>query len=97
MKILTWWEFWFCLAMWAVVGALPLLAGGCLSYAGKHPGFVGCVGKGNLTGSGQGTVLAGYGGSGLNSFSITGDCGDGFYFYQGQTPPPKLPQPVSGK
>ena len=55
-----------------------------LGYAGSHPGYVKCKGKGSITGTGFGQVSAGIGGGEQNSFTIQADCGDGFEFSQGQ-------------
>ena len=57
--------------------------GSTLGYAGSHPGYVQCKGKGTISGQGAAMAGAGIGGGGLNSFSVTGDCGDGFSFSQG--------------
>ena len=70
--------------------ALSLIAaamlGGCsrtMGYAGKHPGYIKCVGKGAITGTGSFNVAAGIGGGEQNHFTIQADCGDGFQFIQG--------------
>ena len=60
-----------------------------LGYAGSHPGYVKCVGKGSITGTGSAGIGAGMGGGELNTFTIQADCGDGFTFEQG------MPVPIS--
>ena len=70
--------------LWVVLLVFPLA--GCahaLGYAGAHPGYIKCKGKGNITGTGAAGVGAGIGGSELNHFTITAECGDGFEFSQG--------------
>lgn len=70
---------------------LALLAGGCtraLGYAGMHPGYVKCQGKGTLTGSGQSSLTMIGGGAGQNTFTLIADCGDGFTLEQGAVPAP---------
>lgn len=57
-----------------------------LGYAGAHPGYLECKGKGTVTGQGQQSVAAGYGGAGLNGFTLTVDCGEGMSFRQGPLP-----------
>lgn len=72
----------------ALVVALPLLAGCALTtgYAGKHPGFqdITCKGKVAITGSGTVALGAGYGGATTDSFSLNGDCGEGFSITRSQ-------------
>lgn len=70
-----------------------LLLGGCAlgaGYAGSHPGYIKCKGKGTITGTGQQSMTVIGGGAGQNSFSIQADCGDGFEYDQGE----KLPVPA---
>lgn len=74
---------------------LLLALSGCaqaLGYAGTHPGYVECKGKGTITGTGSASLGAGIGGAGMNQFSIQADCGDGFSLRQGPTAP--VPQPT---
>lgn len=64
-------------------------AAGCaraLGYAGAHPGYVKCTGKGSVTGTGTIALGAGVGGAGTNMFTIQADCGPGFTFEQGMVP-----------
>ena len=78
------------------VGLLLLGLSGCahaLGYAGAHPGYVECKGKGNITGSGSVSIGAGVGGGGVNTFTIQADCGDGFSLRQGSMPPAAVPTP----
>lgn len=68
--------------------------GGCahaLGYAGAHPAYIECKGKGTITGTGSASLGAGIGGAGMNQFSIQADCGDGFSLRQG--PPAPVPTP----
>lgn len=65
----------------AIVGALA----GCaatrnLGYAGQHPGWqdITCKGRVGITGSATFNGSLAYGGSVSNSFSLNGDCGEGF-------------------
>ena len=70
--------------IYAALLVLPLA--GCahaLGYAGAHPGYIKCMGKGSITGTGAATAGAGIGGSEQNSFTIQADCGTGFEFRQG--------------
>ena len=63
-----------------------LILAGCshtLGYAGQHPGYIKCVGKGVITVSGGQAIGAGMGGGGVNNGTIQADCGDGFQFIQG--------------
>lgn len=72
---------WVLLLVWMV-----WLASGCahsLGYAGAHPGYVKCTGKGSITGTGFGQASVGIGGGEQNSFTLQADCGDGFTFEQG--------------
>ena len=65
--------------------------GGCahiVGYAGQHPGFVRCKGKGQLSGTGAAYLGAGIGGGGQNSFTLLADCGEGFELEQGKAPAP---------
>jgi hypothetical protein len=62
-----------------------------VGYAGAHPGYVKCKGKGSITGTGFGNVSAGIGGGEQNSFTIQADCGDGFEFSQGLPIPEVTP------
>ena len=67
-----------------------VLLSGCahaLGYAGAHPGYVECKGKGNITGTGSISVGAGLGGAGINTFTIQADCGEGFSLRQGAAAP----------
>lgn len=67
--------------------AIVLMLTGCshaLGYAGQHPGYFKCKGKVGITGSGTLALGAGYGGASTNSFSLNGDCGEGFEFSQGK-------------
>jgi len=67
-----------------------LLVSGCgyiLKGAGEYPGYVECRGKGSVTGVGQTSLVAGMGGAGQNSFTLTVDCGDGLIYQQGKEPP----------
>jgi hypothetical protein len=66
-----------------------------LGYAGAHPGYMKCKGKVGLSGSGTLALGAGVGGASTNSFSINGDCGDGFEFAQG-VPAPEAVIPPAG-
>jgi len=71
-----------------VVLALLVAAGtaGCahsLGYAGAHPGYVRCKGKGSITGTGSAYLGAGIGGTGQNQFSLILDCGEGLELDQG--------------
>lgn len=54
-----------------------------LGYAGSHPGYVQCKGKGSVTGTGTIALGAGMGGASTNSFTLQADCGEGFTFSQG--------------
>ncbi len=74
------------------IGLLAFALGGCahsLGYAGSHPGYIKCKGKGNITGTGAAGAGAGIGGSEMNSFTISADCGEGFEFSQGMPPAAK--------
>jgi hypothetical protein len=78
--------------------ALGLLATtGCgllahdLGVAGRNPGYISCKGKVSLVGTGSLSLGAGVGGSGTDSFAISGDCGDGFSMSSGQ-PASSLPK-----
>ena len=65
------------------------LVAGCahsLGYAGAHPGYVKCKGKGVI--SGQGAIGASVG-AGLNAFNLSADCGEGFELQQGKPEPAK--------
>jgi hypothetical protein len=70
---------------------MQLLAAGCLSHAGSHPGYITCAGKGAITGTGYFGAAAGIGGSANNSFTLTADCGPAFTFSQGPLPAPPAP------
>lgn len=73
-------------ALVVIILGLSLLVAGCahtMGYAGKNPGYIKCSGKGTITGTGSASAGAGIGGSEMNNFSITADCGDGFTFEQG--------------
>lgn len=77
------------LATLVLLGAGLMGLTGCartLGYAGDHPGFIECKGKGAITGTGTIALGAGVGGAGTNSFTIQADCGDGFRFQQGLAP-----------
>ena len=76
------------------IGLLAFALGGCahsLGYAGSHPGQIICKGKGTISGQGGAMAGAGLGGGEMNSFSVTGDCGDGFSFSQGLPAAPAKP------
>ena len=74
----------------ALIASLMLLAGCAhvLGYAGNHPGYVECKGKGVITGTGSLSIGAGAGGAGTNTFTLQADCGDGFTLHQGPAPEP---------
>ncbi len=69
------------------IGVSVIFASACahtLGYAGAHPGEVECKGKATVSGNGAASAGAGIGGSELNHFTITFDCGDGAYLRQGR-------------
>lgn len=73
----------------AMLAALVPLACSCshaLGYAGSHPGYVKCTGKGTISGQGAAMAGAGIAGGELNGFSLIADCGSGFEFSQGMPP-----------
>jgi hypothetical protein len=76
-----------------IILAVSLLAlAGCahaVGYAGAHPGYIKCKGKGMITGTGQQGISAGLGGTGQNSFTLMVDCGDGLEYSQGVPAPAK--------
>lgn len=77
----------------AAVGLLCMLLAGCAriaGYAGTHPGTITCKGKVSLMGTGNFTLGAGLGGGETGTFSLIGDCGEGFNYTQGQ-PASSLP------
>lgn len=74
------------------------LCSGCahsLGYGGTHPGAVECYGKATITGSGQGALTVGYGGTETNAYTITFDCGEKAGFKQ-YNPTPGAPAPPNG-
>ena len=79
--------------LWTI-SILILMLGGCahtLGYAGSHPGYIQCKGKGSITGTGTGYLGAGIGGTEMNSFTLSYDCAEGFTFSQGSGLPPVVP------
>ena len=73
----------FSFVVLALIGGTLSGWGHALGYAGKNPGQITCKGKGTISGQGSVMAGAGLGGGGMNTFSVTGDCGDGFSFSQG--------------
>lgn len=61
------------------------------AFGTSMPGYVACKGKGNFTVTGAlgGGML--YGGGGLNTATVTADCGDGLTFEQGKAAPAAAP------
>lgn len=68
-----------------------------LGYAGVHPGYIECKGKGVITGTGVMSAVAGVGGVGANSFTLQADCGEGFRLQQGAPPVDSQNQPIKSK
>ncbi len=60
-------------------------------YAGAHPAYIKCKGKGTVTGQGTQSVSVGVGGSGFNGFTLTMDCGDGLEYTQQKDAPAVVP------
>ena len=64
----------------ALAGLLAALSGctHAVGYAGAHPGYIRCQGKGMITGTGAVPT---------QTFTIQADCGEGFSFDQGAVLP----------
>lgn len=78
--------------------ALVLVLAGCSTIAGpigEYHGSLTCKGKIALTGTGQLNIAAGIGGGQQNSFTLQGDCGEGFSITRSRERtgelPPELP------
>jgi hypothetical protein len=81
-------------ALWLGFIALCLTSGCAhtLGYAGEHPGYVYCKGKGVLTLTGSLAVGAGAGGGQANNVTVQADCDpNGFLLQQGSPPAPAVP------